>query len=159
VAEQPTHSPEKTDNPEVKHEESDVNIPAILLCGLGLAVLAGITLLATLAMFASFGRREEHQKASTFPLAADRRDQGVPLPNEPRLEGLGGKRAGEPTQTYYVWANEKQTHVRVPLDRALEYALSNKLLQSSPGAKEPRDPLSDGLPTAARSGRFAGEKK
>ena len=83
----------------------------------------------------------------------------MPLPSGPRLEGLGGKRAGEPVRSYYVWVEREETHVRVPIDRALEYALSKELLQSSAGAKEPRDPLSDGLPRASRSGRFAGEKK
>ena len=72
-----------TDNVEVHHEESDVDIRAIFGFGAGLIAVAIVVHVAILLLFNFFDSRAKQQAAAAYPLATQ---QGERLPPEPRLD-------------------------------------------------------------------------
>ena len=58
---------EGIDNPDVRHETSDVNIRAILGFGLGLIVVAVFIHVTVWLLFMFFEGRETHRVAAEFP--------------------------------------------------------------------------------------------
>jgi hypothetical protein len=96
------------DNPETRHERSDVSVRAILACAGGLAVVAALIHVGAWLLFDYLEARERRAKPNLFPLAAEERQRpgglrlegtpapegwsntvGQPLPpREPRLEGI-----------------------------------------------------------------------
>jgi hypothetical protein len=71
------------DNPAVHHEESDVNIRAILGFGAGMIVVGIVLALAVFVLFGYFNSREGAKVAPEYPLAATQENR---LPPEPRLQ-------------------------------------------------------------------------
>lgn len=95
---EPTHAV-PVDNPDVRHETSDVNVRAIVLVAVGMVVLAVVLHVGIWGVFEYYKAREERHKRPVFPLAA--RDAARPIDQrlddigrgptgarEPRLEGL-----------------------------------------------------------------------
>ncbi len=124
------HSPEFDDNPEVVHEESDVNVRAIL--GFGAALLAiGLVVHVFLfwlqGFYASQTRRAE---TIVYPMAAGQQDQ---LPPEPRLQNnpqqdlrdLRAKQASE--LAGYGWVNKEAGVARIPIDEAMRIVVERGL--------------------------------
>jgi hypothetical protein len=72
-----------TDNPNVTHETSDVNIRAILGFGAALIAVAFVVHVAIWLLFTFFAAREARRVAPQFPLAAGQERR---LPPEPRLQ-------------------------------------------------------------------------
>ena len=122
------HGP--TDNVEVHHEESDVNIRAIFGFGAGLIAVAVIVHVAILLLFNFLDGRAKQQAAAAYPLATQ---QGERLPPEPRLqteprEDLAALRAREEeTLRSYGWVDRNAGVVRIPIDRAMELTLQRGL--------------------------------
>ena len=63
-------NPENLVNPDVHHEESDVNIRAILGFGVGLIAVAVVVHLLIYVLFGYFNSREDVQAPADYPLAA-----------------------------------------------------------------------------------------
>src|SRR5712691_4817511 len=108
------------DNPEVRHEESDVNVRAIFafcagLVAVGLAVHFGVWL-----MFRYLSSREAVREPIAYPLAAGQ-DR---VPPEPRLqtnprEDLRALRAREDALLHSsAWVDKSAGVVRIPIDQA-----------------------------------------
>jgi hypothetical protein len=139
-------------NPDVRHEESDVRIKPIIWFGVWLAVAAVIIHIMLWVLFGYFDRREA--KAETPPPALA--DERQPLPPEPRLQ-LAPSEVGQ-TQpdlrehplaelktlkeeeerlltTYGV--DERTGAIRIPIQRAKELVLERNLLKSAAGAPQP----------------------
>ena len=134
----PAGAPQRTsDNPEVDHETSDVNIRAILGFGAGLIVAAvGIHFVVWL-LFGYFSSREAQQAPPEYPLAVS---QGERTPPEPRLqiaprEDLRELRAREDAVLgSYGWVDRNRGIVRIPIDEAIRLTLQRGL----PTRKEPK---------------------
>lgn len=81
------------DHPDVQQEPSDVSVRGVLAFAIGLAALAVVIHIALAVLFSFFAAREAREKESAFPLAMEKRQQGVTLPPEPRLEALDASKA------------------------------------------------------------------
>ena len=139
-------------NPEVKHEPSDVSVRGTLYFGAGLAVLAVIIQVLLWWMFEFFHQREAALNPPTRPWATN---QQQPLPPGPRLEGLlpspqseQRPQAPEALLRSHGWVDEEKGIVRIPIDDAMRL-LADKLPSRTPSEmseqEEPRD---------SNSGRF-----
>src|SRR3989442_8787497 len=117
------------DNTEVRNEESDVNVRAILgfcagLIAVGIAVHFGVWL-----MFQYLSSREAVREPIAYPLAAGQ-DR---LPPEPRLqtnprEDLRVLRAREDEiLNGYAWVDKNAGVARVPIEEAMKITLKHGL--------------------------------
>jgi len=117
------------DNPEVHHEESDVNIRAIFGFGGGLMAVAVVVLLVIYVLFGFFDGRERATVPAEYPLAA----QADKVPPEPRLqehprEDLSELRAREDEiLSSYGWVDRNAGVVRIPIDAAMKLTLERGL--------------------------------
>jgi hypothetical protein len=125
-------------NPEVHHEESDVDIRAILGFGAGLIVTAIVIHLLVWLLFVYFNAREAAQPPADYPLAIEQEKR---LPPEPRLqtnprEDLRELRAGEDeTLSTYGWVDRNAGVVRIPIDEAMKLVIQRGLPARSEGKK------------------------
>ena len=75
-------------NPDVQHEESDVNVRGILIFVAGLFVLMGVTLVLMYFMLNFFEKQEAARETRPGPMAlTEEKDR---LPPEPRLQAAPG---------------------------------------------------------------------
>jgi hypothetical protein len=119
------------DNPEVHHEESDVNINAILGFGAGLIVATAVVCVLIGLLLRLFDARERHnQPPRMYPLAAGQENR---LPPEPRLqtdprEDLADLRAREDAVLHsYGWVDKNAGVVRIPIENAIKLTLERGL--------------------------------
>jgi hypothetical protein len=125
------------DNPEVHHEESDVNIRAIFGFASVLIVATGFVLVLMWLLLRSFEAREAKQEPRLYPLAAG---QDKRVPPEPRLqtdprEDLAELRAREDAVLHsYGWVDRNAGVVRIPIDDAIKLTLQRGL----PSRQEPK---------------------
>jgi len=124
------HAHDAGENPAVHHEESDVNIRAILGFGLGLFVVAVFLHLIVWGLFRYFDARESAKVTAEYPLAVS---QGTRVPPEPRLqiaprEDLQDLRAAEDAiLNGYGWVDKNNGVVRIPIDEAMKLTLQRGL--------------------------------
>jgi hypothetical protein len=150
---------ERLNNPDVKHERSDVNIRPILLFGL-VMVIAGIIIHLTIwLMFSFFDTRAQLQLPRQYPLAAGAQNQ---LPPEPRLqtnprEDLKEFRAGEDQVLgSYGWIDKGAGVVRIPIPEAMKLTL-DRGLPARPVASAPAGAATVPPGSSADSGGSARE--
>jgi hypothetical protein len=128
-------STRETDNPDVRHETSDVNIRAILGFGLGLIVVAVVIHVAIWLLFMFFEGREAHGAAREFPMAIGRENR---VPPEPRLqpsppewktprEELEGLRARENAILESYGLDKATGDVRIPISEAMKLTVQRGL--------------------------------
>ncbi len=123
-------------NPEVHHEESDVNIRAIFGFAGVLVVATGFVLVLMWLLLRSFEAREAQQAQPMYPLAAEQENR---VPPEPRLqtnprEDLADLRAREDALLHsYGWVDRNAGVVRIPIDDAIKLTLERGL----PSRQEP----------------------
>jgi len=126
-AARPAHT---ADNPEVHHEQSDVNIRGVLMFGGALIVAAIVIQLVVGALFKYFDIREAHQATPEYPLAAAQENR---LPPEPRLQtnprqDLADLRArDDQALAGYSWVDRNAGIVRIPIDEAIKKTLQRGL--------------------------------
>jgi cytoskeletal protein RodZ len=131
---------DRPDDPEVRHETSDVNIRVVLGFGLGLIVVAFVLHVGIWLLFMAFANREAHQGAPEFPLAVGRQSQ---LPPEPRLQtnprqDLKDLRAAEDAiLDHYGWVDKSTGVVQIPIGEAMKLAVERGLPARSAGEKKP----------------------
>jgi hypothetical protein len=120
-----------TDNVEVQHEESDVDIRAIFGFGAALIVVGIVVSVVVLLLFNFLDGRANQQVQAAYPLAAGQQEER--LPPEPRLqtdprEDLATLRAREDEALRsYGWVDRNGGVVRIPIDRAIELTLERGL--------------------------------
>ena len=118
------------DNPEVRHETTDVNFTGILTFAGGLIVAAIIIHVLLWLLFLYFQSREAAAEASRFPLAAEQRNR---LPAEPRLQAnprqdLADLRAREQAiLSTYGWVDKSAGVVRIPIEEAMRLTVERGL--------------------------------
>jgi hypothetical protein len=119
-----------TDNVEVHHEESDVNIRAIFGFGAALVVVAAVIHLLIFVLFGFFNTREGLSGPTEYPLAVAKENR---LPPEPRLqtnprEDLSELRAKEDQILgTYGWVDKNAGVVRIPIEVAMKLTLERGL--------------------------------
>ena len=122
--------PGNPNNPEVRHEGSDVNVRAILGWGAGLLVAAVLIHFVVWLLFLYFSGRETTRDAVDYPLAAGRATR---VPPEPRLQttprdDLRALRAREQEiLSSYGWVDKTTGVVRIPIDEAMKLTLQRGL--------------------------------
>ena len=120
----------RVDSPDVRHEESDVNIRAIFGFGIGLAVAGIVISFVVWLLFQHFEARESRKVTPEFPLAAQ---QGNRLPPEPRLQtnpraDLADLRAQEESVLEtYGWVDKNASVVRIPIEEAMKLTVQRGL--------------------------------
>ena len=131
-------NPPAPENPEVAHEQGDVNVKAILWFAAGLVVFAVILHLGLAWMYFSFRSAEDREKGSAYPEEFSPDTPG--LPKGTRLEGIEGRKedvSGERTGReievsreeelhHYGWVDEKKGLVSIPIERAFERLMAKK---------------------------------
>jgi hypothetical protein len=117
-------------NPDVHHEESDVNIRGIFGFAAALIVVAVIVHVAMWLLLRFFDVRADRQDRIDYPLAVEQERR---LPPEPRLQtnprqDLQNLRAGEnDILTSYGWVDRNAGVVRIPIDEAIKLTLQRGL--------------------------------
>jgi hypothetical protein len=120
---------EPRDNPEVVHEESDVNVRAILGFGAGLLAV-GILIQLLMWLLFNFYTKEAALAPRAFPLSAEYQQQQPP---EPRLqahpeEDLRRFRAQEDAILQgYGWIDKSSGVARIPIEEAMKIVVQRGL--------------------------------
>jgi hypothetical protein len=120
---------EHLDNHAVAHEESDVNVRAILGIGAGLFAVCAVVCVVAALLFTYFTGAAA-RVPRMFPLAAERQTQ---LPPEPRLqtsprEDMEKLRAGESAVLEsYGWVDRKAGIARIPIEKAMKLTVQHGL--------------------------------
>jgi hypothetical protein len=117
-------------DPDIHHEESDVNIRAIFGFGIGLAVAGVVISFFVWLLFQYFEARESRKVTPEFPLAAQQENR---LPPEPRLQtnpraDLADLRAQEENVLEtYGWVDKNASVVRIPIEEAMKLTVQRGL--------------------------------
>lgn len=129
-----------TDNVEVHHEESDVNIRAIFGFGAGLVAVAIVVHVAILLLFNFLDSRARQQVAATYPLAVGQEDRRPEprLQEHPREDLSALREREEKVLTSYGWVDQNAGVARIPINRAMELTLQRGLpARQQPARQEP----------------------
>ena len=120
---------EPRDNPAVEHEESDVNVRAILGFGAGLLAV-GIVIQLLMWLLFNFYTKQAAQIPRAFPLSAAYQQQPPP---EPRLQthpqqDLRRLRAQEDAILEgYGWVDKGSGVARIPIEEAMKIVVQRGL--------------------------------
>src|SRR5262245_292677 len=147
------HSAEHLENPETRHETSDVNVRGIFGFGIGLAVGTGLVALLLFGAFSVMVERFNPEPPAnsspltrTRPLIPESREHAESTFPEPRLqpnaaEDLVKFREAEYHRlNSYGWVDQKAGIVHIPIERAKELALQRGLPVRVPGTTPPSAP-------------------
>jgi hypothetical protein len=134
-----THAaPAPHDNVLVQHEESDVNVRAVISFVVGLIVFGVVMHVAVWGFYRFLDARQDAaQVPSAYPLAAEQEHR---LPPEPRLqinprEDLRELREQEnATLSTYGWVDKNAGVVRIPIAEAMKLTIQRGLPARAAGA-------------------------
>ena len=115
---------------DVHHEESDVNIRAILGFGAGLMIVTAIICFLLWLLFGYFASREAQSSTREFPLAVEQQNR---MPPEPRLQTnpkedlrvLQGR--DEALLKSYGWTDKNAGIARIPIEEAMKLTVQRGL--------------------------------
>jgi hypothetical protein len=117
-------------NPQVDHEESDVNVGAIFRYGIGLAVIALVVHVFLWWLQSFYTTRTERAQTVTYPMAAGQQDR---MPPGPRLQDnpqqdLRDLRARQQSMlTGYGWVSKQAGVARIPIEEAMRIVVERGL--------------------------------
>ena len=120
----------ETDNPDVRHEESDVNVRAILGFGAGLFAVLVIVGAVVLGLFGLLDRREISAAPPAYPLAEgqERREPPEPrLQRAPRLDLQNFRTSEDQLLNSYQWVDRNAGTVRIPIGEAMKLTVQRGL--------------------------------
>jgi hypothetical protein len=138
------------------HEERDIRLRPLIISGVSLAALAGLSLLAMWVLFGYFAARQMRLETDLHPLLEARQ-----LPPEPRLQVspqldtraiLGQERA---ILSSYGWVDRQAGIVRIPIGRAIEL-LTERGLPARQAQDRGSQPGGQEVETAGHSLRVGG---
>jgi hypothetical protein len=124
-------------NPEVHHEQSDVNIRAILGFGAALFVVAAVVHVLIYVLFGYFDSRENAKVPAEYPLAATQEHREPPEPRlqtDPRQDLADLRAKEDEVLASYGWVDKNAGLVRIPIDAAVKLTLERGL----PARTEPK---------------------
>jgi len=125
----------KDDNPEVVHEESDVNVRAIVGFGAGLIVLAVVVHFFLWWLLGAYNRQAERSQSHIYPLAAGRQEQDPPGPrlqNNPQQDMRELRSKQEALLKGYAWVNREGGVARIPIEEAMRIVVERGLPTREP---------------------------
>ena len=120
---------EPRNNPELVHEESDVNVRAIFGFGAGLLAL-GLVVQVLLWLLMNYYTKQAAQVPRNFPLSAEYQQQAPP---EPRLQihpqqDLRDLRAREDALLHgYGWVDKNTGVAHIPIEEAMKIVVQRGL--------------------------------
>jgi hypothetical protein len=138
-------------NGDVRYEKTDVNIKAIVLFGVGLAILAVVVQVGVAWLMEGLGRRAERQRPVLPPLAAEERarlPQDLSRIPEPRLQESQTvdmdtlRKAEEYHLKTFGWVDAKAGVVRIPIADAMQM-LADPKTAAAHGIRVQQAPASD----------------
>ena len=116
-------------NPDVSHEQGDMNISAVWKFGGGMIVAALVVFLIVYGVFSFLHNRVENSEPAASHIVKSANDR---LPPEPRLQLAPGHEIAPQVELAqmedsmravldsYGWADQKLGVVRIPIDRAMD---------------------------------------
>ena len=130
--------PSMQDNPDVRHEHSDVSIRGIVIFAAGLLVAAIVIHIGL------YGLLEFYRAESPPPVpvvAAPGAREQIPPPRlqiSPRGEMAEMRAAQERQLATYGWVSKEKQIIRVPIERAMELLVQRGLPSRKPAEQESR---------------------
>ena len=118
------------DNVEVVHEESDVNVAAILRYGLGLFAVAVVAHIFLWWLLGAYERQNERAQTQVFPMAAGQQDRLPPSPRfqeNPQLELQQLREKQKALLDGYGWVNKEAGVARIPIEEAMKLVVERGL--------------------------------
>jgi hypothetical protein len=118
------------DNPQVQHEESDVNIRAIFRFAAGLTVIAIVVHIAIWGLFRYFDVREARETRVVAPLAVGHEQRQPPEPRlqeAPRADLQQLRMRQEQRLNSYELIDKAAGTVRIPISEAMKLAIQRGL--------------------------------
>ena len=111
------------DNVEVVHEESDVNVSAIIRFGVGLLAIAVVLHVFLWWLQGMYSRQSERAQTQVYPLAAGQQDRLPPSPRfqenpQQELEDLRAKQKA--LLDGYGWVSKEAGVARIPIEDAMK---------------------------------------
>ena len=111
------------DNVEVVHEESDVNVSAIIRYGIGLLVIAVLLHVFLWWLQSTYTRRNERAQTQVYPLAAGQQDRLPPSPRfqqNPQQELQDLRAQQQALLEGYGWVSKETGVARIPIEDAMK---------------------------------------
>jgi hypothetical protein len=131
------------DNPEVVHEESDVDVRTIIWFGVGLAAVALTVHVFLWWLQGFYASASQRSQTVAYPMAAGQQDQ---LPPEPRLQNNPQQELRElKARQYgvlegYGWVNKEAGIARIPIADAMRAVVQRGLpARATPPATAAQD--------------------
>lgn len=111
----------RLDNPEVRHEHTDVDLRRISYWGAGLSLLVILILAFLVWLFDAFSGRETRQGRAPqgIPRSAPQ-TQAPRLQISPRADMAQMRAAEDKLLNSYGWIDKEKGVVRIPIERAME---------------------------------------
>ena len=163
-----------TVNPETHHEESDVNVRALLW---SVAIFIGFAILTHLSMWVLFRFFRDLERGDVRePMSAIAKMPGAGVPEEPRLQPFPNmnsktaqpyppntntpvtdmedmRRSEDQILHNYSWADQQKGRARIPIDVAMKLAVQRGFpVQGQPQAEAPVPGPTEGESNAAQMG-------
>jgi hypothetical protein len=118
---------QRRDNAEVVHEESDVNVSAIIRYGVGLLVIAAVLHVFLWWLQGTYSRQSQRAQTQVYPLAAREQDRLPPSPRfqeNPRqdLQDLLAKQKA--LLEGYGWVSKDAGVARIPIEDAMKMVVA-----------------------------------
>ena len=113
--------PARTDNPDMLHEETDVDLLRITEWGIALVALVAVTLIVLIWLFGHFNKRENRLGRATVGVPTKAPETAAPrLQISPRSDLEQMRANEEKTLHSYGWVDKQKGVVRIPIERAME---------------------------------------
>lgn len=118
------------DSAEVVHEESDVNVGAILRYGAGLVLIAAVVHLFLWWLLGVYAHQNERAQTQAYPMASSQQDRLPPAPRfqqNPQQELQELRTKQKALLEGYSWANKEAGIVRIPIEDAMRLVVERGL--------------------------------
>jgi hypothetical protein len=118
------------DNVDVVHEESDVNVGAIIRYGIGLLLVGAVVHVLLWWLLGTYERQNERAQTQMYPLAAGQGDRLPPFPRiqENPQQELQELRAKQKAQLEgYGWVDKEAGVARIPIEEAMKMVIERGL--------------------------------
>ena len=122
--------PDNTDNVDVVHEESDVNVGAIMRYGASLLAVAVVAHVFLWWLLGTYERQHERAQTQVYPMAAGQQDRLPPSPRlqdnpQQELQDLRAKQ--EALLEGFGWVNKEAGVARIPIEDAMKMVVERGL--------------------------------
>ena len=118
------------DNVEVVHEETDVNVAAILRYGLGLVAIAVVIHIFLWWLLGAYERQNERAQTQVFPMAAGQQNRLPPVPRfqqNPQQELQQLREKQKALLEGYGWVDKEAGVARIPIEEAMKLVVERGL--------------------------------